>query len=75
MAPILSKKSKPESLTFRWDPELFAELRALASETGRSLNETGEILMRWAVQEARRDLERQAARTASEKKEEPTEPD
>jgi hypothetical protein len=57
---IITRRTKPESMTFRWDPVVFAELRAIALETGRSLNETAETLMRWAIVQARADLDKQA---------------
>lgn len=55
-AVIVSPKQKPEAVTFRWDPALLDEVRGIAKRTGRSINETGEMLMTWAVEASKREL-------------------
>lgn len=38
---------------FLWPPDLCDEIDELAKVSDRSINETGEILMRWAAEKAR----------------------
>lgn len=54
---IVSPKKPAAQVKFRWDPALRDELAALAERTGRTVNETGELLMRWAIQRAKEELE------------------
>lgn len=55
--PIVSKKSDPVRAVFRWDPALVEEIDRIAVATGRSRNEAAELMMRWAVDQTRRELE------------------
>lgn len=54
---IVSPKKQPEQVKFRWDPDLIQEVRDIAERTGRTINEAGEMLMRWAVERAKTELE------------------
>lgn len=47
------KESGRSQFKFVWPDDLIAEVKELAEVSDRSINEAGEILMRWAVQEAR----------------------
>lgn len=58
---IVPKKAKHAKLTFRWSPDLVAEIDRIAEHTGRSQNECGEYLMRWAVQQALREIDQEQA--------------
>lgn len=50
-------KSVVVQCNFRWPSDLPEEIRAIAERSGRSLNETGELLMRWAVERAKAEYE------------------
>lgn len=54
---IVSPKKDPKPILFRWDPDLVAEIQAIAERTNRSVNETSELLVRWAVERAKAELE------------------
>lgn len=54
---IVSPKKEPVQVKFRWDPSLLAELKELAERTDRSMNECGEMLIRWALERAKQELD------------------
>jgi hypothetical protein len=54
---IVSPKVKAREMKFRWDPELVREIEDIAARTHRTLNECGELLMRWAVERSKQELE------------------
>jgi hypothetical protein len=65
---IVPPKKPAEQVKFRWDPDLIQEVHALARRTNRSINETGEMLMRWAVDRAKTELEMAGAAEAKKKR-------
>lgn len=54
---IVPPRTKPTQVKFRWPPDLQKELAAIAEKTNRSINETGELLMRWAIERAKAELD------------------
>lgn len=54
---IVSPKNPPVQVKFRWDPDLLEELKTLAEATNRTQNDTGERLMRWAIERAKAELQ------------------
>lgn len=56
-AVIVPPKTASVQVKFRWPPDLLDEIRAIAERTGRSQNEAGERLMRWAIERAKVELE------------------
>lgn len=54
---IVPPKTEPKSVRFRWPPDLVEEIEAIAARTGRSMNEAGELMMRWAVERTKAELE------------------
>lgn len=54
---IVSPKTKTEQIKFRWDPDLCERVRRIAERTKRRINETGELLMRSAVERSELELE------------------
>lgn len=56
-AVIVSPKKPPKQVKFRWDPDLVRELERLAERTGRTMTDTAELLMKWAVERAKAELE------------------
>lgn len=56
-AVIVTPKVEPVQVKFRWDPAIRDELEAIAKRTHRTINETGEILIRWAIERAKEELE------------------
>lgn len=54
---IVPPRAKATQVKFRWPPDLQAELAAIAEKTNRSINETGELLMRWAIERAKAELD------------------
>lgn len=54
---VVPKKQEPMRAVFRWAPSLVDEIDEIAKATGRSRNEAGELLMRWAVERAKHELE------------------
>lgn len=54
---IVAPKKTPEQVKFRWPPDLIEEVREIAKRTGRTMNEAGEMMMRWAVERAKHELE------------------
>jgi hypothetical protein len=56
---ILPPKEAPIQVPFRLPPSLVAEMDELATRTNRSRNETAELLLRWAVERAKAELEAQ----------------
>lgn len=65
---IVPPKKDPVNVKFRWDETLADDIKMIAEKTGRSMNETGEMLMRWAVERAKAELEFANAQAANEKK-------
>jgi predicted transcriptional regulator len=61
MAPIVPPKEEPVSFSARLPPTLVKEIDDIAEKTGRSRNSVMEFLLRWAIQESKRELEAQAA--------------
>lgn len=54
---IVSPRKRPVQVKFRWDPDLAEELRQIAERTDRSINEAGELLMRWAIERSKAELD------------------
>lgn len=54
---IVSPKKPDGQVKFRWDPDLIDGIKEIAARTNRSINEAGELLMRWAVDRAKAELE------------------
>ena len=57
MSPIVPPKEEPSPFSVRLPPSLVKEIDLIAKSTDRSRNSAMEFLLRWAVQEARRELE------------------
>lgn len=55
---IVSPKKPAEQVKFRWDPDLVVQLKELADRTHRTINETGELLIRWAIERSKEELDR-----------------
>lgn len=54
---IVSPKKPTVQVKFRWDPDLKRELESIAERTGRTANETSELLIRWAIERAKQELD------------------
>lgn len=48
-------KSRVKQPKFRWSEDTVDRLEVVSNDADRSMNETGEILMRWALQEVERE--------------------
>ena len=48
-APVVPSRPKTEQVKFRWPPELIQEIRDVARRSGRTINDAGELLMRFAL--------------------------
>lgn len=62
---IVTPKRPPKELKFRWDPDLAARIERIAEETGRTVNDAAELLMRWAVERQELEMERGGAHSAA----------
>lgn len=51
------EKPRPAQINFRWDPDVITRLKRIADRTGHSINEAGELLMKWALGRAEVELE------------------
>jgi hypothetical protein len=56
-AMIVPPKEPPIQVLLRLPPTLVAEMDALAERTNRSRNETAELLLGWAVERAKLELD------------------
>ncbi|MGH9811503.1 MAG: hypothetical protein ACRD4T_00055 [Candidatus Acidiferrales bacterium] len=56
-AMLVPPKADRIQCKFRWSPDIMADLKRVAEERGRSVNDVSERLMRWAVDRALAELE------------------
>ncbi len=56
-AVIVPPKTQSVQVKFRWPPDIGVEIAAIAKRTNRSMNEAGELLMRWAIERAKQELD------------------
>lgn len=53
---IVPPKTKSKNITYSWSEDVIDKVRSIAHRQGRSVNETSELMMRWAIDRVEAEL-------------------